>query len=122
MNNKQGGKLAEFMAMIYLLCKGYLPIAKNYVTGRGTHAGEVDLIVKKGRMIVFVEVKKRGDLERAAYAITEKQKQRIIRGAEVFLKKHPRYDDCAVRFDAVLVEFPLNIRHLPHAWIPPRLF
>lgn len=122
MNNKQGGKLAEFMAMIYLLCKGYLPIAKNYVTGRGTHAGEVDLIVKKGRMIVFVEVKKRGDLERAAYAITEKQKQRIIKGAEAFLKKHPRYDDCTVRFDAILVEFPLNIRHLPHAWIPPRLF
>lgn len=110
------------MALFYLLCKGYFPVAKNYVTGRGTHAGEVDLIVKKRRLLVFVEVKKRQDLEQAAYAITEKQKQRIIRGAEAFLKKHPRYDDCAVRFDAVLVEFPASIRHLPNAWIPPRLF
>lgn len=122
MNNNHSGKLAEFMALLFLLCKGYLPVARNYATGRGTHAGEVDLIVRKGRQIVFVEVKKRRDLELAAYAITEKQKQRIIKGAEAFLKKHPRYDDCSARFDAVLVEFPFNIRHLPNAWIPPKLF
>lgn len=122
MKNNQGGKLAEFLALLFFLAKGYLPLARNYVTGRGTNAGEVDLIVKKGRLIVFVEVKKRSNLERAAYAVTEKQKQRIIKGAEAFLKKHPQYDDCDVRFDAFLVEFPLHIRHLPNAWIAPRLF
>lgn len=122
MSNNFSGKLAEWLALFFLLCKGYLPVARNYVTGRGTHAGEVDLIVKRGRTLVFVEVKKRRSLELAAYAITEVQKQRIIRGAEAFLKKHPCYDYCRARFDAVLIKFPLQIQHLPNAWIPPKLF
>lgn len=122
MKSNLSGKLAEVIALLFFLIKGYFPIARNYVTGRGTKAGEVDLIMRKKRLIVFVEVKKRSNLERAAYAVTEKQKERIIKGAEAFLKKHPQYDDCDVRFDAFLVKFPLNIRHLPNAWIAPRLF
>ena len=86
--NYHNGKMAEYIALIYLLFKGYWPIAKNYVTGRGTHAGEVDLIMRKGKMLVFVEVKERRSMEKAAYAISEKQKERIIRGAEAFLQKH----------------------------------
>ena len=63
-----GGRLAEWIALIYLLFKGYFPVAKNVVTGKGTHAGEVDLIVRRGSLLVFVEVKKRQNLEKAAYA------------------------------------------------------
>lgn len=117
-----GGRLAEWIAMIYLLFKGYIPVAKNVVTGKGTHAGEVDLIVRSGKLLVFVEVKKRQSLEKAAYAISERQKQRIVRGAEAFLKKHKEYDSFDIRFDAVLVEFPWHIRHLANAWISTMLF
>ena len=117
-----GGCLAEWIALIYLLFKGYFPVAKNVVTGKGTHAGEVDLIVRRGSLLVFVEVKKRQNLEKAAYAISERQKQRIVRGAEAFLKKHKKYDAFDIRFDAVLVEFPWHIRHLTNAWISTMLF
>lgn len=120
-NGNSGGYWAETAAMFYLLFKGYFPVARNVVTGRGTGAGEVDLIVRRGRLLVFVEVKKRWNLERAAYAISERQKQRIIRGAEAFLKKHPRYDAFDIRFDAVLVEFPFHVRHLTNAWISTML-
>ena len=40
------GRTAEFMALQYLRLKGYSLVACNYITGRGTGAGEVDLIVK----------------------------------------------------------------------------
>ena len=120
--NYHNGKMAEYIALVYLLFKGYWPVAKNYVTGRGTHAGEVDLIMRKGKMLVFVEVKERRSMEKAAYAISEQQKQRIIRGAEVFLAKHKKYDAYDIRFDAILVEYPFKIKHLPNAWVVSRLF
>ena len=122
MKIKNDGKLAEWIALFYLLIKGYKYVGKNYITGKGTHAGEVDLIVKQKNLLVFVEVKKRENIEKAAYAISERQKQRIVRGAEVFLQKNKQYDAFDIRFDAVLVEFPLEVKHVPSAWIPTQLF
>ena len=111
-----GGKLAEFWARLWLRCHGYRILAANYRTGRGTHAGEIDIIALRRNTIIFVEVKKRSGLDKAAYAIRPAQQQRIIRGAEAFLQKHPAYQNCDVRFDAVLVSFPLWIRHIKNAW------
>ena len=118
----KSGKLAEYVALIYLLFKGYFPVSRNFITGKGTNAGEIDLIVRKKNLLVFVEVKKRQSLEKAVYAVSEKQKQRIIRGAEVFLKRHTQYDSFDIRFDAILVELPCRIRHLPNAWVSTMLF
>lgn len=111
-----GGKLAEFLARLWLHCHGYRILAANYRTGRGTHAGEIDIVALRRNTIIFVEVKKRSGLDKAAYAIRPAQQQRIIRGAEAFLQKHPAYQNCDVRFDAVLVSFPLWIRHIKNAW------
>ncbi len=114
--NWQKGRWAEFFARIWLRCKGYKIIAVNYKTGRGTHAGEIDFIARKNKTIIFVEVKKRSSIDNAAYAIHPQQQQRIIRGAEAFLQKYPQYYNYNIRFDAVLVTFPLRVRHLPNAW------
>lgn len=122
MTNNSSGKLAEYVALIYLFFKGYWFVGHNVITGKGTHAGEIDIIVKKGKLLVFVEVKKRQSLENAAYAISERQKQRIIRGAEAYLKKHPQYDDYDIRFDAILVTLPHHVEHVPNAWISTELF
>ncbi len=67
-------------------CKGYRVIAANYVTGRGTRAGEVDFIAVRGKTVVFVEVKQRSSLEKAAEAVLSRQQKRIWRGAEAFCK------------------------------------
>ncbi len=123
MKNNLSGKLAELLALLYLLFRGYRYVAHNQKFGKGTHAGEVDIIVRRKRTLVFVEVKKRSSMERAAYAVSETQKQRIIRGAEAFLrKKHPKYDDYNIRFDAILIRFPFHLRHLENAWVSTRLF
>jgi len=116
MNNYSKGKWAEFLARTYLRCCGYHFVCRNYVTGKGTTAGEVDLIMQKGKTIIFAEVKLRKDLYSAAYAITQSQKQRILRGALSFMKKYPQYKYCDMRFDAILVCLPFFIYHIPNAW------
>ena len=115
--NNKSGHFAELIARLYLNLKGYRCLAQNYHGIRGTSSGEVDLIMKKNRTIVFVEVKKRSDIDVAAYAVLPKQKARILRTAEIFLQKNPSFQDYNIRFDAVLFCFPLKIRHIRNAWI-----
>lgn len=110
------GYLAEFFARQLFRLQGYQIIAKNYVTGRGTNAGEIDFIAAKGNLLVFVEVKKRSDLETAAYAVRPKQQQRIRTAAENFVSKHVAYQKYDFRFDAVLVSFPCYFRHIENAF------
>lgn len=116
MTNDYSGRMAEFMALQHLRLKGYMLVACNYVTGRGTGAGEVDLIVKNQTTLVFVEVKKRKDVVTAAYSILPKQQERIRRAAEIFLSRHSEYNDFEVRFDAVLVKMPFAIEHIENAF------
>ena len=113
----QSGKFAEFLARNFLRLKGWRIVAENYVTGRGTTAGEVDIIAAKGKQLIFVEVKKRQSIEKAAYAISPRQQQRIIRGAEAFLQKNPQFSGYDCRFDAILITLPLQIEHIENAWI-----
>jgi len=116
MNSYLAGHLAESMAQWFMRLHGYRIVACNEITGKGTHAGEVDFIARKGKTLVFVEVKKRSSLERAAYAIKPAQQQRIRNGAAVFLKKNPQYASFDIRFDAILVTFPCSIQHIENAW------
>lgn len=116
MNNYESGKVAEFIARLVFLLKGYTILSKNFKAGRNTNIGEIDFIAKKGNYIVFAEVKKRTSLDLAAYAVAEKQKQRIIRGAQMFLKQKPQYKNCNVRFDVILIAFPFSVKHIKNAW------
>ena len=115
-SNYRTGHFAEKVALCWLLCKGYWPIALNYVTGKGTGASEIDLIVKRGKTLVFVEVKKRQHLCVSAEAITNKARKRIARAAENFLARHSKYAGYNIRFDAVLFGKGLCPHHVKDAW------
>ena len=116
MTNYRAGRFAEFLARLFLRFKGYNIIYKNYKNKKGTFAGEIDFIACKHHTLIFVEVKKRSSIEAAAEAIKLQQQRRILKGAEVFLQKHPVYVSYDIRFDAILVCFPLSIRHIQNAW------
>ena len=116
MNSYVRGKYAEFLARMYMRLHGFRIVAQNYITGRGTTAGEIDFVAKRGKLLVFVEVKQRTTLENAAYAITPTQQQRLIRGAKSFVKNNPQFADCDLRFDAIFVVLPFYLRHIPNAW------
>ena len=114
--NYKNGHFAEKIALWFLRLKGYHLVEMNYTTGRGTGAGEIDLIMTRGKTLVFVEVKKRQNLITSAEAITRKNRQRVRKGAEAFLQKHPRYQSYAIRFDAVLFENNFWPHHISNAW------
>ncbi len=110
------GYLAEQKACSFLQKKGYKLIAKNTRAKRGIGANEIDLIMKKDKTLVFVEVKKRASLADGAYAITPTVQKRIYRAAEIFLAHHPEFSDYFCRFDAVLVCHAKEPVHLKDAW------
>ena len=93
------GVSAEGRAALFLLAKGYRELARRWKSP----VGEVDLVMRRGRMLVFVEVKARNRFEDAAEAVTVRQRQRIVAGAEAWLAAHPEHAGYDMRFDAVLV-------------------
>ncbi|HVT55463.1 MAG TPA: YraN family protein [Xanthobacteraceae bacterium] len=93
------GVSAESRAALFLRAKGYRTLAKRWKTP----VGEIDLVLKRGELIAFVEVKARAKLDEAAEAVLPRQKKRIIAAAEAWLAAHPEHAGYDLRFDAVLV-------------------
>jgi len=74
------------------------PIAKGYrIAARRwkTPFGEIDIVARRRRTLVFVEVKARERSDDAAEAVTERNKRRIIAAAELWLAHNP--DRCCAR-------------------------
>ena len=102
------GLSAESRAAAYLMAKGYRILAKRF----RTPYGEIDLVAKKRNLLAFVEVKARGSLDEAAYAVTPRQQQRIIDAAQGWLMAHPEHAEFELRFDAILIAPRRLPRHL----------
>ena len=66
-------------------------------------AGEVDLILRDGDELVFVEVKKSKDFARAAERVSKRQLARIATTAEEYLGTQPQGALTAMRIDVALV-------------------
>lgn len=115
--NYQVGHFAETLALWYLRLKGYRFVAKNFVVKRGTGAGEIDLIMTKGKTIVFVEVKKRHTYGAAAEAITIENQMRVVKSSAVFLQRNKQFSKYEMRYDAVLFSAHHFLpRHIQNAW------
>jgi len=106
------GLSAETRAAALLLAKGFRIAARRW----RSPAGEIDLVARRGRLLVFVEVKARDRLDDAAEAVTERQRRRIAAAARAWLASHAGDVDCDIRFDAVLVA-PWRVpRHIKAAF------
>lgn len=93
------GHLAEWIACGILLARGHRILGRRV----RTPVGEIDLIAVRGRRIVFVEVKRRATRAEAEAALNMRQSRRLVRAAEHWMARHPRYRDYDWGFDAVLV-------------------
>lgn len=110
------GRMAERIAALFLRLKGYGILAQGLKSGRGSGAGEVDLVIRRGDLVAFVEVKSRASLDQALDSLTSFQRQRIERAASAFLARRPELAGGGVRFDVVLVAPWRLPRHIPDAW------
>ncbi|MEP5732110.1 MAG: YraN family protein [Sulfitobacter sp.] len=76
-------------------------VARRRWRGAG---GEIDLIVRDGAGLIFVEVKQSRCLARAAESLSQRQMTRIYASAEEFLGTEPAGSLTDVRFDVALVD------------------
>ena len=95
--SKLKGKKAEDVACSFLLKNGFELVSRNY----HCRYGEIDLIMRDGDALVFVEVryrssKKFGD---AVESIDHNKQRKLIFTANHYLQKHP--SSLAIRFDVV---------------------
>ncbi|NMM44993.1 YraN family protein [Rhodospirillaceae bacterium KN72] len=109
------GRIAESIAVLWLRLKGYRLLARN----ARTTVGEVDVIMRKGRTLCFIEVKARPTLDQALSALTDRQCRRIERAALAWMGRRPDLQSCAMRFDLVALTPGRLPRHVPDAWRPP---
>jgi len=105
------GRRAEVAAAWWLRLKGYRILGVRVRCARG----EVDLVARRGRTLVFVEVKQRATGDAAAFAITAHSLARVVRAAEALAPRYVRAGD-AIRIDAVLVASGRVPRHIANIW------
>jgi putative endonuclease len=106
------GLSAEMRAAAFLLVKGYRILARRYRSA----VGEIDIVARRRRTLVFVEVKAREDFDAAAEAVGTRQQRRIIAAAQAWLAAHPQDATLDMRFDVVLVVPGRLPRHLAAAF------
>lgn len=106
------GLTAESRAAALLIAKGFRIVARRWKSP----VGEVDIVARRRRLLVFVEVKGRDTLDAAAEAVTPRQRRRVAAAAAAWLACHPDDATCDIRFDAVLVA-PWRLPwHIPAAF------
>lgn len=79
-------------------------------------SGEIDLIVRDGERVIFIEVKQSRSHAEAALHLTARQCQRIYHSAEEFIAGEPNGSLTDVRFDVALVDGAGRIEILENAY------
>lgn len=105
---------AETAAAWRLRLAGWRIVAQRWRSS----SGEVDLIAYRRGTLAFVEVKARAAHDAALEAVVPRQRRRIARAANDFVRRQRRLAGLAMRFDIVTVRPWRWPRHLPDAWQP----
>jgi putative endonuclease len=105
------GQAAEELACRYLTQQGLILIERNF----RCRMGELDLIMRDGEYLVFIEVRSRGNRNYGtpAETVTIHKQKRLIRAAAYYLQRHHLNIPC--RFDIVAISNIQNEKDLE--WI-----
>ncbi len=108
----RSGHAGETLAAWRLRLSGYRILARRF----RTPVGEIDLIARRGKLVAFVEVKRRSNLTQGLDAVTPAARTRIRRAAELFMKRNPALTECGLRFDVIVITPWAWPSHLVDAW------
>lgn len=89
----------EARALVLLQRASLVLLERNY----GTRYGEIDLVMRDGDCVVFVEVRYRGSSAQggAVASVGAGKRARLARAAALYLQAHPALADRPCRFDVV---------------------
>ena len=105
------GRRGETLAAWFLRLKGWRIVGTRVKTPRG----EVDLIARRGKSIVFVEVKARTHRRDLATAIDATRLRRVAAAAEILLPKYGKACE-NMQIDVIMVAPWRWPNHLPNVW------
>jgi len=113
-NSRNRGLAAEQLALNYLQDRGLQLVEKNFCC----KGGELDLVMREGDALVFVEVRGRSGSRfgSAEESVTLTKQQRVRRAAALYLLRHPDLAELPCRFDVVAVT--ISARKPQCNWIP----
>ncbi len=119
LSNQQLGKLGEDFAAKWFIDKGFRLLDRNWRHGRV----ELDLVVGKDDLVIFVEVKTRtnSDFGGAVAAITKQKVNNLTRAALYWLGKN-RYAADGIRIDLLALQYDgkdFRVTHIPgiSSWV-----
>ncbi|GHC93424.1 YraN family protein [Novosphingobium pokkalii] len=105
------GRRGEWLAGLYLRLTGWRVLARRVKIG----VGEVDLVVRRGRTVAFVEVKWRASAAALDTAIDARRLSRVARAAQALAPRYAGPDD-DVRIDVILITPAHWPRRIVNAW------
>ncbi len=99
-SNGEFGRWAEKEAGKYLKRLGYKIVDRNFKTP----FGEIDIVIRDGDTIAFVEVKaERGKFGCPEEKVSRVKRQRLIKSAKVFVNRY-KFQEYSLRFDVITVK------------------
>ncbi|HQT88462.1 MAG TPA: YraN family protein [Acidiphilium sp.] len=93
------GRRSEALAAQWLSDLGYQILGQRLRTA----SGEIDLVVQNETVLAFVEVKARASEAAGLYAISPRQRQRLVAAATILLAAHPEWQRPDIRFDVIVL-------------------
>ena len=105
------GRRAESLAALWLRLKGWRVIARRV----RTPVGEIDLVVRRGHTVAFVEVKARADVDGAVLALDRHRLKRVAAAAEAIAPRFVKPGD-DMRIDAMFIVPGRWPRHMENVW------
>ncbi|MES1988650.1 MAG: YraN family protein [Pseudomonadota bacterium] len=106
LSKNNAGLEAEKLAATFLANHGLKLVTQNY----HCKYGEIDLVMKDAKTLVFIEVRLRSNNQfgSAGASITPQKQQKLILTAQHYLQQ---YGDCQCRFDAILMN-KTDVNHI----------
>ncbi|MGG7567044.1 YraN family protein [Rhodovulum sp. DZ06] len=112
---KMAGMLAEQAALRRYVKGGARLLDKNWRAPRLHGNGELDLVLERDGVVIFVEVKQRRTLLEAGYSITRAQLERMRMAALAWMDAHGRWGG-AMQFDLVYCDRYGAMEKVPNIW------
>ncbi len=109
---KNIGFFGEDEAVVFLKKNRYSIVERNVRNTHGYSLGEIDIVAKKDKKLVFVEVKTRVCRDKEALppemSITQQKIRKIERVIFQYRAKHLQYKKWPFRLDAIIVMYDKN--------------
>lgn len=111
---KKLGNDSEALACNFLEKKGYQLVQRNFYS----KWGEIDLIMRKGQDLIFVEVRSKSNEHygRPAETVNPAKQEKIRKTAQLYLYRNRELEQCYCRFDVVAVKWQNGKAQLQ--WLP----